>query len=179
MSDQTVIPIFPTRSLKTTLAFYNILSFETLWEQHSPYVYGSVKYQNIRVDFSASKAIAAGNKSGHMCLVSVSDIDTLHRTFAARIKQHYGKQLRSGIPRMGTVNNLSKDRRFNLLDPDGNRLIVIQITTDEKARKRRGTPLLKAVNMARIDAYSRDLPGEAVAYLDEVLNYLVDEPVVT
>jgi len=178
MSDQTVIPVFPTRSLRATLEFYNILGFETLYEQHSPYVYGGVKYQDIHVDFLGSKEVAVGDESGHICLVMVNDIDTLHRTCAARIKQHYGKQLRSGIPRMGTVNKLSKDRRFNLLDPDGNRLIVIQASTDEKATRRRGTPLLKAINMARIDAYSRDMPGEAVAYLDEALNHLDGEPVV-
>lgn len=179
MTEQTVIPLFPSRSLKTTLEFYNALGFETLWEQHSPYVYGSVKYQDILIDFFGSKATEVGQESSHMCLVVVKDIHALHSVFSTGIKQRYGKQLRSGIPRLGTINKLSKDRRFNMLDPDGNRLIMIEVVTDQKVKPRRGTPLLKAVNMARLDAYSRDLPIEAVEYLDDALTRLDDEPLVT
>lgn len=179
MASQMVVPVFPSRSLKVTLEFYNMLGFETLWEQHAPYVYGSVKYQQIQIDFTGSKAAEPGQESGHLCLVMVDNIHELHRYFAAAIKQKFGKQLRSGIPRMGTVNTVSKDQRFNLLDPDGNRLIVIQPDKGEMRPRRRGTPLLKAVNMARLDLYSRDEPQEAVAYLDAALLQIDGEPSVT
>jgi catechol 2,3-dioxygenase-like lactoylglutathione lyase family enzyme len=179
MASQIVVPVFPTRSLKATLEFYNLLGFETLWEQHAPYVYVSVKYQQIQIDFVGSKAVEAGQESGHLCLVIVEDVHELHRYFAAAIKQKFGKQLRSGIPRMGTVNTVSKDQRFNLLDPDGKRLIVIQPDKGEMRPRRRSTPLLKAVNRARLDIYSRDEPQEAAAYRDTALLQLNGEPSVT
>lgn len=47
MTTQTVVPVFPCHDLKTTLAFYNALGFATLHEQHAPYVYGSVRFEQI------------------------------------------------------------------------------------------------------------------------------------
>ncbi|MBC8162670.1 MAG: hypothetical protein H7Z42_15775, partial [Roseiflexaceae bacterium] len=175
---QTVIPVFPCRSLKATLEFYNAIGFETLYEQHAPYVYGSVKYQDIQIDFYGSKAAQAVEESGHMCLVITSDIHALHRALSSGIKQHFGKQLRSGIPRLGSVNTLSKDQRCNLLDPDGNRIIMIEVG-GKKIKPHRPTALSKAISMARIDAYSRDEPAIAAQILDQALHHLSDEPTVT
>lgn len=69
----------------------------------------------------------------------MNDVNALHTAFAAGLKQHYGKRLRSGIPRIGNINTLSKDQRFNMLDPDGNRLIVIQIRTETSRKPKQHT----------------------------------------
>jgi catechol 2,3-dioxygenase-like lactoylglutathione lyase family enzyme len=169
MSNEKVVPVFPCRSLKTTLEFYSALGFEILYEQHKPYVYGSVK----------SKSTKSVQESGHLCLVTTEEIQKLHTTFSSGIKQHFGKQLRSGIPRLGTVNTLSKDQRFNLLDPDGNRLIVIEVNKEKVVKPKRPTPLSKAISVARLDAYSRDLPEIVPEYFDEALKKLENEPNVT
>jgi hypothetical protein len=107
-----------------------------------------------------------------------SGLVTLHSSFVTGMKQRYGKRLRSGYPRLGNVNTLSKDRRFNLLDPDGNRLIVIQtLTSSTKPPKpKTTTPLTRAITAARLDAYSRDEPRIAAEVLDEALEDVKDEP---
>ncbi|NJK43882.1 MAG: hypothetical protein HC933_05975 [Pleurocapsa sp. SU_196_0] len=177
MANEIVVPVLPTRSLKTTLEFYNALGFQTLYEQHAPYVYGSVKHEHIQLDFFGSQT-PPNQDSSHICLVLVRDVDALHAAFVAGMKQRYGKRLRSGYPRLGNVNTLSKDRRFNLLDPDGNRLIVIQpLTSSAKQPKpQRTTPLTRAVTAARLDAYSRDAPSIAAEGLDEALERTENEP---
>lgn len=179
MAVQTVVPVFPCRSLKTTLAFYNALGFGTLYAQHAPYVYGSVRYQHIQIDFYGSTAAEPVQESGHMCLVFTADIQALHGVFGSGLKHHFGKRPRSGIPRLGSVNTVSKGQRFNLLDPDGNRIIVIEAGTVSKPKPKRATPLSKAISMARIDAYSRDVPGIAAEHLDQALQRAADEPDVT
>jgi hypothetical protein len=89
MSGEKVIPVFPCHSLKTTLEFYAALGFEILHEQHKPYVYGSVKYQHIQLDFYGSKATQPAQESGHICLVITKELGALHTTFSQ------GQDLRS------------------------------------------------------------------------------------
>jgi hypothetical protein len=178
MANETVVPVLPTGSLKTTLEFYNALGFQTTHEQHAPYVYGAVKLEGIELHFVALKTLVPNQESGHICLVMVGDVYAIHQTFTRGIKTRFGKQLRSGIPRIGTVNSLSKDRRFNMLDPSGNRLIVIQVlaSSEKKPKPTRTTPLAKAISGARLDAYSRDAPSIAAEHLDEALERVGDEP---
>jgi catechol 2,3-dioxygenase-like lactoylglutathione lyase family enzyme len=175
MAPQTVVPVFPCHDLKATLAFYNALGFATLHEQHAPYVYGSVCFEQIQVDFHGAPVSGAGAESGHICLVMADDIQRLHATFVAGLKQRYGKRPRSGIPRIGAVNTVSKNQRFNLLDPNGNRLIVIERSTTALPKPRRHTPLSRAISAARLDAYSRDEPTIAAEHLDRALAQLDTE----
>jgi catechol 2,3-dioxygenase-like lactoylglutathione lyase family enzyme len=178
VASEQVVPVLPTRNLKETLGFYNALGFQTTHEQHAPYVYGAIKLGGIELHFVALKSLEVGQESGHICLVMVRDVNAIHQAFTRGIKARFGKQLRSGIPRMGGVNALSKDRRFNLIDPNGNRLIVIQ--TLEKAAKKpksaRTTPLAKAISAARLDAYSRDAPAIAAEWFDKALEQIKDKP---
>jgi catechol 2,3-dioxygenase-like lactoylglutathione lyase family enzyme len=179
MTTQTVIPVFPCHDLKATLAFYNAMGFATLHEQHAPYAYGSVRFEQIQIDFYGSQAEAASAESGHMCLVIADDIQRLYDAFITGLKQQYGKRSRSGIPRIGTVNTVSKNQRFNLIDPNGNRLIVIEVGTTSLPKPKRHTPLSKAISAARLDAYSRDEPTIAAEFLDRALQQLDGEPAAT
>jgi catechol 2,3-dioxygenase-like lactoylglutathione lyase family enzyme len=178
MANEVVVPVLPTRSLKTTLEFYNALGFHTTHEQHAPYVYGAVQHEDINLHFHGSDTLEPNRESSHICLVMVRDVNALHQTFTSGVKQHFGKRLRTGIPRIGNVNTLSKDRRFNLLDPDGNRLIVIQTlpSSAKKPKPARTTPLARAVTAARLDAYSRDAPRIAAQFFDEALEHTDNEP---
>ena len=168
MANERVVPIFPCASLKTTLEFYTALGFKILYEQHAPYVYGSVALEGIQIDFIGSKVLIPNQETSHTCLIAVSTIDALHTRFSSGFKALYGKQLRSGIPRMGGVNSLSKDRRFNLLDPSGNRLIVVQ-PSSSPAQPSRKTPLARAMVKARLYAHSKDDPALAAEGLDQAL----------
>ena len=179
MAAQTVVPVFPCHDLKATLAFFNALGFATLYEQHAPYVYGSVRFEQIQIDFYGSQATAAGAESGHICLILTAEIERLYDTFVGGLRQQLGRRPRSGIPRIGTINTVSKNLRFNLLDPNGNRLIVIATETHDKPKPKRHTPLSKAISIARLDAYSRDEPAAAAAHLDQALALLDAEPTAT
>lgn len=179
MTSQTVIPVFPCHNLKATLAFYNALGFATLHEQHAPYVYGSVRFEQIQIDFYGSQATPVTEESGHICLIIAAEIQHLYDTFVGGLKQHLGRRPHSGIPRIGTLNTVSKNLRFNLLDPNGNRLIVIATDTHAKPKPKRHTPLSKAISAARLDAYSRDAPAIAAEHLDQALTQLDAEPTAT
>ncbi len=178
MANEKVVPIFPTANLKATLEFYTMLGFKVLYEQHAPYVYGSVALENIQIDFIGNKSLAPNQETGHTCLIVVSDVDALHQQFSSGIKNAYSKQLRSGIPRMNSVNNLVKDRRFNLLDPSGNRLIVVQVSKAEKPKTKSSSPLTKAMQGARVFAYSKDDPTLAAKHFDKALEKIDTESAV-
>lgn len=179
MAAQTVVPVFPCHDLKATLAFYAALGFATLHEQHAPYAYGSVRFEQIQIDFYGSQATSATEESGHICLILSSEIQRLYDTFTGGLKQHLGRRPRSGIPRIGTLNTVSKNLRFNLIDPNGNRLIVIATDAHDKPKPKRHTPLSKAISAARLDAYSRDEPAIAAEFLDQALTQLEGEPAAT
>ncbi len=170
MANEKVVPFFPTANLKTTLEFYTMLGFAVLYEQHAPYPYGSVALENIQVDFFVNKSIALNQESGHMCLVVVTNIDQLHAAFSSQIKKTFGKQLRSGIPHMSSLNDgVSNDRRFNLLDPSGNRFTFIQVGKKTPKATKSSSPMARAVKGAKQYAYSKEDPKLAAEYLDKAL----------
>lgn len=166
-----VVPIFPCVSLKDTLTFYVALGFRVTAEQHAPYVYGGVAYEDIELHFHSSKTLVPNTESSHIALVIVSAVDELHRMFVSGIKATYGRRFRMGIPRIGSVNSFKQDRRFNLLDPSGNRLIVVQPfeTAEHLELQQTETKLEKALANARKFAYSRDDPRGAAKILDVAL----------
>lgn len=167
MSEEVVVPIFPCISLEQTLEFYVALGFEVTHEQHAPYVYGGVRYRNIELHFHGSKTLKPQTESSHTALIMVSAVDDLHQTFVRGVKATFGKGFRTGIPRIGSVNSFKRDRRFNLLDPSGNRLIVVQpFDEGEQPLEQTATGLEKAVRNARTFAYSKDDPRGAAKILD-------------
>lgn len=158
MSGEKVIPILPCSSIKETLEFYRALGFEVTSEQKQPYTYASIKYNDINLQFFVKK-----NWNPAFVYISVKDVDTLHQAFVTGIKQTYGKMLSKGTPRITSVNNLSQDRRFNVIDPGENWLYIGQpLTAEIKERKKDNTRLMKAVENARTFAYSKqDAAGAA------------------
>ncbi len=178
MANEVVVPILPSRSLKTILEFYGALGFHIKYEQHAPYVYGSVGLEQIQLDFIGSKTLLENQESSHICLIVVENVADLQKRFSTGVKALFGKQLRKGIPRIGSVNTVSKDQRFTVIDPSGNRLIFVQPKTKspQKTKPKNLTPLARAVQAARLYAYSREDPQMAVDHLDLALENLTDEP---
>ncbi len=170
MANEKVVPLYPAADLKVTLEFYTMLGFTVLYEQHAPYAYGSVSLENIQIDFFVNKALVANQETGHMCLVVLTNIDELHAAFSSQIKKTFGKQIRSGFPRVSGLNDARKnDRRFNLLDPSGNRLTFIQVGERLPKAVKSNTPLVKAMMGAKVFAYSKDDPQLAAQHLDKAL----------
>jgi hypothetical protein len=178
MANEVVVPILPCRSLKTILEFYKALGFHTKYEQHAPYVYGSVGLEQIQLDFIGSKTLVENQESSHICLIVVEDATELQKRFSAGVKTVFTKQLRKGIPRVGSVNTVSKDQRFTVIDPSGNRLIFVQpkAKSPPKTKPKILTPLARAVQAARLFAYSKEDPQLAADHLDPVLENATNEP---
>jgi hypothetical protein len=178
MANEVVVPILPCRSLKTILEFYKALGFHIKYEQHAPYVYGSVGLEKIQLDFIGSKNLLENQESSHICLIVIEDATDLQKRFSAGAKAVFGKQLRKGIPRVGSVNTVSKDQRFTVIDPSGNRLIFVQPRTKspQKTKPKNLTPLARAVRAARLFGYTKEDPQMAADHLDPALKNTTDEP---
>jgi hypothetical protein len=170
MSDEKVIPILPCTSIKETLEFYRALGFEVTYEQSQPNTYACVKYKDIRLDFFVKK-----NWNPAFCYIRVTDVDALHKAFVSGVKNIYGKMLSKGTPRITSVNNLSSDRRFNVIDPGGNWLYIGQPLKVE-AKEKKNTGLAKAVENARTFAYSKQDVAGAAKILELALTKNEAEP---
>lgn len=172
MSDEKIIPILPCTSIKDTLEFYRALGFEVTYEQSQPNTYACVKYHDIRLDFFVKK-----NWNPAFVYISVTDVDKLHKAFVSGIKQTYGKMLSKGTPRITSVNNLSSDRRFNVIDPGENWLYIGQpLSAEIKESKEKDTRLTKAVRNARTFAYSKQDAAGAAKILELALAKNETEP---
>jgi hypothetical protein len=170
--NEVVIPLLPCSAIKDTLEFYRALGFEVTSEQKQPYTYASIKYNDINLQFFVKK-----NWNPAFVYISVTDVDTLHQTFVANIKQTYGKMLSKGTPRITTVNNLSSDRRFNVIDPGGNWLYIGQpLRAGTQEKKKKNTRLAKAVENARTFVYSKQDAAGAAKILEVSLAKNEAEP---
>jgi catechol 2,3-dioxygenase-like lactoylglutathione lyase family enzyme len=136
MPDEQTIPALPCASMKETLEFYVALGFEITYQQERPNTYGCVRRGGIDLHFFSFKGfVPAENYS--TCIVLVPDVDSLYAQFAAGMRQHYGKLLSAGIPRVTRPNNNNADgdRRFNVVDPGGNWVRFIQRGSGGSARE--------------------------------------------
>lgn len=120
---ESTIPLFPCKVLGETLTFYRALGFEVTYEQSEPYLYASVRRGVVEFHFSTLSVYGAKNAFG-ASLVFVEDIEQILQAFADGLREHYGKVLTAGVPR---ITRMSKDSpRFRVFDPTGNMLIYIQ-----------------------------------------------------
>ncbi len=119
--------------------------------------------------FFVLKALEPAN-SYSMCYVHVPDVDAVYREFCNQLKKTYGKIPSKGFPKITRVNDLAEDRRFNLVDPAGNRLLIgqkhdrpklISIDLHETVTRFR-----HAYDIAYKLAYAKDEPAEAARVLD-------------
>ncbi|MBN2984682.1 bleomycin resistance protein [Cohnella algarum] len=119
------IPILPCRSIDEQLDFYRALGFEITYRQTRPNAYACVSCRGIVLHFFTIKGFNPSESYG-MCYIRVPDVDDVYREMAGNLKKTYGKLLSKGIPRITKLNTLAADRRFNLVDPGGNHLMIGQ-----------------------------------------------------
>lgn len=174
------IPIFPCKSIDEQLDFYQALGFELTYRQARPNLYACVRHPVVELHFFVLKQLEPAN-SYSMCYVSVSDVDAVHKNFCENLKKAYRKIPVKGYPRITKLNNLAEDRRFNLIDPAGNRLLIGQKhTASEPSRVDsyvvvHPSRFVNAFETAYRLAYSKDEPAEAARVLD--LAFARDEEV--
>ncbi len=127
MTEERTIPCLPCRSIDDTLTFYKALGFEVTYHQGKPNVYAVVERGGIGLHFFALKLDPAESYS--TCIVLVPDVDALYQEFATGLRQHYGKLLIAGIPRITRLRDKSGGRGFNVIDPGGNWIRISQSGT--------------------------------------------------
>ncbi len=107
------IPILPCRSVAATVAFYGRLGFEG-GPHASDARYAIVRRGAVELHFFTHEELVPAESSAG-CYLRVSDVEGVHRAFAAA-------QLPSaGIPRMDALEDKPWGmREFAVVDPDGN-----------------------------------------------------------
>ena len=114
------IPILPSRSLSSTLAFYGRLGFEgeILGEGDA---YAILTRGDLEIHFFLhTESVPAESWAG--CYLRVADVEPLYKACLAA-----GLPLR-GIPRMDAIENKPWSmREFAIVDEDGNLLRVGQV----------------------------------------------------
>lgn len=182
MSTETIIPALPCASIDETLAFYVVLGFEVTYQQTRPNTYACIKRGGIDLHFFSMRGYEPAN-SYSTCIVLTSDAEKLYQEFTAAIRQHYGKKLIAGIPRMTALRDKAGGSRgFNIIDPGGNWIRFSQPNTSpesgENSESAKLTKLSRATLAADLLADRKgDFPA-AARMLDTALAQAQSKPVV-
>ncbi|GGF61824.1 hypothetical protein GCM10010912_03710 [Paenibacillus albidus] len=169
------IPIFPCSSIDEQLDFYQALGFEITYRQAKPNLYACVRHRIAELHFFVLKKLEPAN-SYSMCYISVPDVDAVYKELCGNLKRTYNRVPSKGFPRITKLNNLAEDRRFNLIDPAGNRLLIGQKHTVAEPAAHDSSVVIppsrfaNAFETAYRLAYAKDAPADAAKVLDLVFS---------
>ncbi|KKK05206.1 hypothetical protein [Micromonospora sp. HK10] len=172
MANEVTVPLLPCASIDDIVAFYEVLGFRTTYQQRKPNPYAALQREDLHLHFFEMAGFDPAQSYGS-CLVLTSDLEGLHRAFAAGMRAAYGKVLVTGTPRM-TRPRARKNQDglsgFSVIDPGGNWIRVVRKATTEPLPAT--TPagrLAKALANAVVQADSRGDVRQAVRILDSAL----------
>ncbi|MEV0725511.1 VOC family protein [Micromonospora purpureochromogenes] len=179
MANEVTVPLLPCASIDDMVDFYAVLGFRTTYRQRKPNPYVALQREDLHLHFFEIAGFDPEQSYGS-CLVLTSDIEGLHRAFAAGMRATYGKVLVSGTPRMTRPRarkNYDGVSGFSVIDPGGNWIRVVH-----RAAAPEPTPagrLAKALANAVVQADSRGDVRQAVRILDSALarHQVGDDPV--
>jgi catechol 2,3-dioxygenase-like lactoylglutathione lyase family enzyme len=134
MANERTYAILPCKDLDDSIAFYETLGFQRTYRQLRPNPSAVVALEEIHIHLAGIEGFRPEDSYASVIIV-VPDPDSLYRTFAARLREKYGKLPIAGIPRIlrprkkyGTV------RGFSVVDPGGNWLRIYKLgDTEEEA----------------------------------------------
>lgn len=122
---ERVVPILPCRELDEIVDFYKALGFSVTYRQQRPNPYLCVKRGGFDLHFSGITGFDPETSIGSALLVT-DDTGSLFDSFAAGLKQAFGRLPITGIPR------ITRPRRkqgmaagFTVVDPAGNWIRVV------------------------------------------------------
>ena len=177
MADEVTIPILPCGDLDRSLAFYEALGFTRTFRQRRPNPYAVVARDDIQIHLFGLDDFDPATSTGNVIVV-VPDPDDLYGSFAAGLRQAYGRLPSAGIPRIlrprkrfGTV------RGFSVVDPGGNWLRVSKRgDTEEEAKKQVATGLARVVENAARQGDARGDDAAALEVLEKGMARFPDAP---
>ncbi|SDK43227.1 bleomycin resistance protein [Streptomyces indicus] len=171
------IPILPCRTLQPVLDFYSALGFEITFQQKSPNPFAVVAYGDIELQFFGLKAHDP-QASYSTCYVLTDEVDELYEAFRAGLKAAYGRIPTRGLPRIGTLKDMSYGvRQFLMTDPGGNCIrIGKKISEDQRHRPAPQETFARALHNASLFADSKEDPAGAAKIIDRVLGMADEQP---
>ncbi|TDC59277.1 VOC family protein [Actinomadura sp. GC306] len=122
MAGEVTVPLLPCGSVDEIVEFYRVLGFERTYRQLRPNPYVVVEREDIVLHFFGMDGFDPADSYGS-CLVLVPDTGALFHSFAAGMRDAYGKLLVSGVPRMTRPRkrkNTGDFSGFSVVDPGGN-----------------------------------------------------------
>ncbi|QXJ23004.1 VOC family protein [Actinomadura graeca] len=170
---ETMIPIFPCRSIDGTWEFYRALGFEQTGRQTRPNPYLSVRRGDIELQFFGWKKHDPST-SMHMCYVMTTDVEALYESFRSGLKGVLGRVPTRGLPRMNVLKDMPYGvRQFLITDPDGIQLRIGQPIEGGELPAPKGK-VARSLHTASLLADSKEDHRAAARVLDHLL--ASDEP---
>ncbi len=150
---ETTIPLFPCKSLDTTLDFYQALGFEGTYRQDEPYLYAAVQRGNVVIHFSKLSVWSAKNAAA---LIHVPQIEPYFQAFSDGLREKFGRIPTAGLPRLTRLR--PGHTRFHIFDPSGNVLLYINQDEEYTYSESGSSPLAQALDKAAFlrDTYAND-----------------------
>lgn len=162
------IPILPSRSIDEQLEFYQAMGFKVTYRQAKPNLYACVSHPIVELHFFVLKGLQP-EQSYSMCYLHVPDVDAVYKQFSEKLKQAYNKIPTKGFPRISKPNDLTEDRRFHIVDPAGNRLLIGTKHAEDRQIVEEKSKFAAAFETAYRLTYSKDSPADAAKVLDAAL----------
>jgi catechol 2,3-dioxygenase-like lactoylglutathione lyase family enzyme len=132
MANERTYAILPCRELDESISFYETLGFKRTYRQVRPYPCAVVALEDIHIHLAGINGFNPADSYGSV-IITVPDTDSLYRTFAAQLREAFGKLPVAGIPRIlrprkkfGTVHG------FSVVDPGGNWLRFYKLGDTEQ-----------------------------------------------
>lgn len=179
MANERTYPCLPCREIDESISFYESLGFKKTYRQVRPNPYAVVAREDIHIHLFGMEGFNPADSYGTVIIV-VPDPESLYRTFAAGLREVYGKLPVAGIPRIlrprkkyGTVSG------FTMIDPGGNWLRIYKLgDTEEEAtsEKLEGLPQIILVAARLGDAHGDETI--ALKTLENGLTRFPDAPAI-
>jgi catechol 2,3-dioxygenase-like lactoylglutathione lyase family enzyme len=131
MQRSLTVPLLPCRLLDESIPFYEALGFTRTFRQDRPNPAAALKLDSINIHLFGIDGFDPADSYGS-ALILVSDPDQLYRSFAAGLRDLFGKLPAAGIPRI-----LRPRKRhgitygFSVVDPGGNWLRFAKLDDNE------------------------------------------------
>jgi catechol 2,3-dioxygenase-like lactoylglutathione lyase family enzyme len=174
MANERTYPTLPCRELDESISFYETLGFKRTYRQVRPNPYAVVALEDIQIHLFGIEGFNPVDSYGSV-IIAVPDPENLYRTFAAGLRETYGKLPVVGIPRItrprkkyGTVSG------FTVIDPGGNWLRVSKLNdSEQEASLEKVEGLAQIINVA---ARLGDAHGDEAIALKTLENGLTRFP---
>jgi hypothetical protein len=161
MSNERMYPILPCADIDEAIEFYAALGFEKTYRQVRPNPHAVVARDDMHIHLGGIEGFDPELSYASVIIV-VPDPDALYASFAAGLREKYGKLPVAGIPRLvrprkrwGTVYG------FSVVDVGGNWLRISRIGDQEAAPDATEPGMQRVIEVAArlADAHGDDAAG--------------------